>query len=290
MLAAMHQPPIVTRFAPSPTGRLHLGHAHSALFARAQAGPGGGFLLRIEDIDPGRCRPEFIAGIEEDLAWLGLDWERPVRRQSDHLDDYRAALARLDGMGLLYPCFCTRKDIADEVARAGHAPHGPDGVLYPGLCRSLPAAERAARMAGGEAFALRLDMAAAIARAGRLDWHDRAAGRQAATPEIFGDVVLARKDVPTSYHLAVTVDDAVQDVTLVTRGRDLFAATHVHRLLQALLDLPVPEYHHHRLLTDESGRRFAKRDRSLTLEALRQAGHSPEEVRHMAGVGGAGHA
>ncbi|MGE5517674.1 MAG: tRNA glutamyl-Q(34) synthetase GluQRS [Bacteroidota bacterium] len=279
----MHQPPIVTRFAPSPTGRLHLGHAHSALFARAQAGATGRFLLRIEDIDPGRCRAEFIDGIFEDLAWLGLDWERPVRRQSEHADDYRAALARLDGLGLLYPCFCTRKDIADEVARAGHAPHGPDGVLYPGLCRSLSSAERADRIAAGTAYALRLDMDAAVAHVGTLCWHDHAAGVQTATPELFGDVVLARKDTPTSYHLAVTVDDALQGVTLVTRGADLFAATHVHRLLQALLDLPVPAYHHHRLLTDASGKRFAKRDRSLTLHALREADHSPDQVRRMAG-------
>ncbi|HLO76406.1 MAG TPA: tRNA glutamyl-Q(34) synthetase GluQRS [Magnetospirillum sp.] len=277
----MHQAPIVTRFAPSPTGRLHLGHAHSALFAREQAGADGRFLLRIEDIDPVRCRPEFIDGIFEDLAWLGLTWELPVRRQSEHLDDYRAALARLDAMGLLYPCFCTRKDIADEVARAGHAPHGPDGVLYPGLCRTLSAAERTERMEAGEPFALRLDMAAATARVGRLCWHDRAAGEQVATPEIFGDVVLARKDVPASYHLAVTVDDALQGVTLVTRGQDLFAATHVHRLLQHLLELTVPDYHHHRLLTDENGKRFAKRDNSLTLQALRQSAYSQRDVIQM---------
>lgn len=278
----MHQPPIVTRFAPSPTGRLHLGHAHSALFARAQAGEHGRFLLRIEDIDPVRCRPEFIDGILEDLSWLGLSWEQPVRRQSEHLDDYRAALARLQGMGLLYPCFCTRKDIADEVARAGHAPHGPDGVLYPGLCRTLAPAERAERMAMGQPYALRLDVAAAQARSGELTWHDQVAGPQSATPEIFGDVVLARKDTPTSYHLAVTVDDALQNVTLVTRGKDLFAATHVHRLLQALLELPVPAYHHHRLLTDAHGRRFAKRDRSLTLQSLRESGNTPEEIRAVA--------
>lgn len=282
----MRQPPFVTRFAPSPTGRLHLGHAHSALFARDCAGPGGRFLLRIEDIDPGRCRPEFIDGIEEDLAWLGLDWEQPVRRQSQHLDDYRAALARLEARGLLYPCFCTRKDIADEVARSGHAPHGPDGVLYPGLCRNLSAAERADRLAAGEAHALRLDMIEGIKQAGPLAWLDHDAGPQSATPEIFGDVVLARKDVPTSYHLAVTVDDSLQNVTLVTRGQDLFAASHVHRLLQALLDLPVPDYRHHRLLTDENGKRFAKRDRSLTLQSLREAGHSPEYVRRIAYHGG----
>lgn len=279
----MRQPPFVTRFAPSPTGRLHLGHAHSALFARDCAGPGGRFLLRIEDIDAVRCRPDFIDGIEEDLAWLGLDWEQPVRRQSQHLDDYRAALARLEARGLLYPCFCTRKDIADEVARSGHAPHGPDGVLYPGLCRTLSATERAERVAAGEAHALRLDMIEAIKQAGPLSWLDHDAGPQSATPEIFGDVVLARKDVPTSYHLAVSVDDALQGVTLITRGDDLFAASHVHRLLQALLDLPVPDYHHHRLLTDENGKRFAKRDRSLTLQALRAAGHTAVAVRAMAG-------
>lgn len=282
MLAPMHQPREITRFAPSPTGLLHLGHAHSALFAARAAGAGR-FLVRLEDIDPGRCRREFEAAILDDLAWLGLEWERPVRRQSEHLDDYAAALARLEALGVIYPCFCTRKDIQDEITRAGHAPHGPDGVLYPGTCRRLDPARAAARREAGESFALRIDMERAAAMAGPLHWHDRAAGRQAADPAAFGDVVLARKDTPTSYHLAVTVDDAVQGVTLVTRGADLFAATHVHRLLQALLGLPVPDYHHHRLLTDESGRRFAKRDRSLTIAALRQAGHSPAELRRMAG-------
>lgn len=279
----MHQPLTCTRFAPSPTGLLHLGHAHSALFGwQAARRAGGRFLVRMEDIDPGRCRPDFEAAILTDLAWLGLDWDGPVRRQSEHLADYRAALARLDDQGLLYPCFCTRKDIQDEVARAGHAPHGPDGLLYPGTCRALPAGERARRMAA-EPYALRLDMARAVARAGALDWHDDAAGRVTAEPQQFGDVVLARKDTPTSYHLAVTVDDALQGVTLVTRGVDLFAATHVHRLLQALLDLPVPRWAHHRLLTDETGRRFAKRDKALTLKSLREAGKSPDEVRRMAG-------
>ena len=268
------------RFAPSPTGELHLGHAHSALFAEAEARRAGGrFLLRIEDIDTTRCRPAFTAAILADLAWLGLTWESPVRHQSEHFDDYRAALARLEQAGLLYPCFCTRAD----VAQAGNAPHGPDGPLYPGTCRMLSAAERAERPESGLAHALRLDMGEAVRRAGRLSWHDRAAGRVEARPDLFGDVVLARKDTPTSYHLAVTVDDALQGVTLVTRGEDLFAATHVHRLLQALLDLPVPAYAHHRLLTDAHGRRFAKRDRSLTLRALREAGKSPAEVREMAG-------
>jgi len=273
---------IVTRFAPSPTGLLHLGHAHSALFAHRQAN-GGRFLLRHEDIDPGRCRPEFITAIEDDLTWLGLDWPQPARRQSEHLKDYRAALDRLSGLGLLYPCFCTRSDIAREIAASGHAPHGPDGPLYPGLCRALPAEEAARRQEAGEAYALRLDMAKAVALAGELHWTDRSVGSQVAQPALFGDVVLARKDTPTSYHLAVTVDDALQGVTLVTRGQDLFEASHLHRLLQALLGLPVPEWHHHPLLTDESGKRFAKRDKALTLQSLRDSGKTPDEVRRMAG-------
>jgi len=272
----------VTRFAPSPTGLLHLGHAHSALFARQQAA-GGIFLLRHEDIDSGRCRPDFIAAIEEDLTWLGLDWPKPARRQSEHLADYTAALEKLEAMGLLYPCFCTRTDIAREIEQSGHAPHGPDGPLYPGLCRSLSATEIEDRKAAGQAFALRLNMAEAVRMAGPLRWHDLSAGWQEAEPQQFGDVVLARKDVPTSYHLAVTLDDALQGVTLVTRGMDLFPASHLHRLLQALLELPVPDWHHHRLLTDENGKRFAKRDKSLTLLALRQAGKTPDQVRAMAG-------
>lgn len=297
-----------TRFAPSPTGRLHLGHAHAALVAAAAAGPDGRFLLRLEDIDHSRCRPAFAAAIIEDLGWLGLTWPTPVRRQSDHGAVYAAALDRLDAAGLLYPCFCTRRDIADEIARAGAAPHGPDpqgpdpqgpdpqgpdpqgpdpqgpgGPLYPGTCRRLDPAVAAARRAAGTPFALRLRLDAAIARTGRLRWHDATAGWQTARPELFGDVVLARKDTPTSYHLAVTVDDALQGVTLVTRGVDLFAATHVHRLLQALLDLPVPRWAHHRLLTDPAGRRLAKRDRAQTIDSLRAAGHSPDAVRRMAG-------
>lgn len=275
---------LVTRFAPSPTGFLHLGHAHSALFGQAAARAGGGrFLLRIEDIDAGRCRPEFEAAIREDLAWLGLDWDGPVRRQSDHMQDYARALVALDSLGLLYPCFCTRKDIADEIARAGSAPHGPEGVVYPGACRHRPAGEAARRQDAGEPYALRLDMTRAAALAGPLTWHDRGRGTVEARPEAFGDVVLARKDVPASYHLAVTVDDHIQGVSLVTRGEDLLAATDVHRLLQALLGLETPDYHHHGLLTDETGRRLAKRDRALTLRALRAAGRSPGEVRAMAG-------
>lgn len=274
----------VTRFAPSPTGLLHLGHAHSALFARAQAA-GGVFLLRHEDIDPGRCRPGFIAAVEEDLSWLGLDWPRPARRQSEHLADYAAALGRLEAMGLLYPCFCTRGDIVREIERSGHAPHGPDGPPYPGLCRRLGLAESEDRKAAGQPFVLRLDMERAVRTAGRLRWRDLSAGWQDAEPARFGDVVLSRKDVPASYHLAVTVDDALQGVTLVTRGADLFAASHLHRLLQALLALPVPDWHHHRLLCDAAGRRLAKRDKALTLRALREAGRSPEQVRAMAEAG-----
>jgi len=273
---------VITRFAPSPTGYLHLGHAHAALFV-ARAAAGGRFLLRIEDIDSTRCQRKFEAALSEDLAWLGLTWETPVRRQSEHMDDYARALDALRVMGLLYPCFCTRKDIAAEIARAGVAPHGPDGPLYPGTCRTLPAEERARRMAEGEPFALRLDMARAVERAGPLVWRDRGAGVVVAEPARFGDVVLARKEIPTSYHLAVTVDDALQGVSLVTRGEDLFAATHVHRLLQALLGLPTPEYHHHRLLADSTGRRLAKRDQAATLRGLREAGRSPAEVRAMAG-------
>ncbi len=275
---------IVTRFAPSPTGHLHLGHAHSALFGWRAARDGGGrFLLRIEDIDPQRCRPDFERDLIEDLAWLGLDWERPVRRQSEHLDDYRAALERLRGLGVVYPCFCTRKDIAAEIAAAGHAPHGPDGPLYPGTCRHRSAAERAERMAAGQAYAWRLDVAAAAALAGPLRWHDRAQGWQEAAPGILGDVVLARKDTPTSYHLSVTVDDHLQGVTLVTRGEDLFVATHLHRLLQALLGMEPPDHHHHGLLRNERGERLAKRDGATALRALRAAGHSPAAVRAMAG-------
>ena len=272
------RPVIVSRFAPSPTGRLHLGHAYSAWLAhRFARGHGGSFLLRIEDIDPGRCREAFVDGILEDLTWLGLDWDGAVRRQSRHLDDYAAALERLRRLGLVYPCFCTRKAIADEIAASGHAPHGPDGPLYPGTCRRLGEAERAARLAA-EPHAWRLDMTAATARTGPLTWHDAHAGPVNAAPQAFGDVVLARKDAPTSYHLAVVHDDALQGITDVVRGEDLFAATHVHRLLQALLELPTPRYHHHPLIRDAAGRRLAKRDRAATLAELRAAGVSPQQV------------
>ncbi|MBX7198674.1 MAG: tRNA glutamyl-Q(34) synthetase GluQRS [Rhodospirillaceae bacterium] len=271
--------PDVTRFAPSPTGLLHIGHAYAALFA-AQAGQ---FLVRIEDIDTGRCRPEFETAIFEDLAWLGLSWPQPVRRQSRHFAEYRQALDRLSGQGLLYPCFCTRADIQREIAAAAGAPHGPDGPLYPGTCRKLSDAERGGRIAAGAPYALRLAMDLACTAAGPLSWHDAAQGEQRAVPEQFGDLVLARKDTPASYHLACTLDDAAQGVTLVTRGVDLFAATHVHRLLQALLGLPTPRYHHHKLLVDASGRKFSKRDRAPTLKALRESGKTPTDVRALAG-------
>jgi glutamyl-Q tRNA(Asp) synthetase len=269
---------IVTRFAPSPTGYLHLGHVRSAWEGwRVARSAGGRFLLRIEDIDRTRCRPEFDTAIIEDLAWLGLAWDGEVRRQSAHFDDYRAALVRLADEGVLYPCFCTRRDIQAEIARAGGAPQGEAAAVYPGTCRRLSAAERADRIASGIDYALRLDLAAALTRTGPLEWSEE--GRRIpADPQLLGDVVLARKDVPVSYHLAVAVDDALQGVTLVTRGVDLFAATHIHRVLQALLDLPTPAYRHHPLLTDVAGRRLAKRDKALTVRAMREAGVIPADI------------
>jgi glutamyl-Q tRNA(Asp) synthetase len=260
----------VTRFAPSPTGRLHLGHAYSAILAHDYARERGGrFLLRIEDIDPGRTRDEFVAGILEDLAWLGLSWDGEVVRQSLRLPLYGQALERLKARGLVYPCFCTRSAIAAEIAASAAAPHGPDGPLYPGACRRLSAEEREAR--AGEPHAWRLDVAKASAEAGALYWNDGDTEVQA-EPEAHGDVVLARKDAPVSYHLAVTVDDAAQGVTDVVRGRDLYSATDVHRLLQALLGLPAPHYHHHPLITDPEGRRLAKRHGAPALADLRAEG------------------
>ncbi len=269
---------VVTRFAPSPTGRLHLGHAASAIRAHDLARAAQGrFLLRIEDIDGTRSRPAFVDAIAEDLAWLGLAWDGPVWRQSARLHVYAEALARLRGIGLLYPCFCTRAAIAREVAASASAPHAGEGEPpYPGTCRSLTPAERAGRI--GEPHAWRLDMAAATAAAGPLEWHDAHAGWVAALPTSLGDVVLARKDAPASYHLAVTVDDAAQGVTDVVRGVDLFEATHVHRLLQALFGLPTPRYHHHPLLTGPDGRRLAKRTGAPTLAAMRAAGADGREI------------
>ncbi len=274
---------VVTRFAPSPTGLLHLGHAWSALAGwRAARDAGGRFLLRIEDIDPGRRRPGFDAAILEDLAWLGLDWDGGVRRQSEHFDDYAAALARLKGEGLVYPCFCTRGRIEAEIAAAASAPHGPLGAVYPGACRRLSDGERRDRIAGGERHAWRLDAAGAARRTGPLTWLEEGEGAIAVDPAIGGDVVLARKDAPTSYHLAVAHDDHRQGVTLVTRGEDLRPSTHVHRLLQALMGWNEPAYAHHALLVGEDGRRLAKRDRPLAIRALREAGHAPEQAIAMA--------
>ncbi len=282
-------PDIVTRFAPSPTGLLHLGHAHSALSGWTKAREAGGrFLLRIEDIDPGRCRPDHADAILEDLAWLDLDWDGTVRVQSRHLDEYRAALEALSARGLLYPCFCTRSDIAREVTASASAPHlpsvGADGPPYPGTCRRLPPGEGAARLARGDPHALRLDMARALALAPPgLSFHEEGQGRIRCDPARFGDAVLARKDAPASYHLCVTHDDALQGITLVTRGEDLKPATELHRLLQVLMGWPEPAYAHHRLLTDGAGRRLAKRDRAATLRDLRAAGLTPAEVRARAG-------
>jgi glutamyl-Q tRNA(Asp) synthetase len=271
----------VTRFAPSPTGYMHRGHAFSALTAyEAARAAGGRFLLRIEDIDATRCRPQFDAAIFEDLAWLGLTWETPVRRQSEHLADYQAALSRLQADGLLYRCFRTRREVAEAMASA---PHGPMEVFRGG---PLPPAEEAQRLAAGQPFAWRLSLDAAEARLGgfgALTFEEEGEGAVATRPELGGDVVLARKDVGVAYHLAVVVDDALQGITHVIRGRDLFEATHVQRLLQALLGLPTPIYRHHRLLTGPDGKRYAKRDRSETLRSLRERGMSASDLRRELG-------
>ena len=267
---------ITTRFAPSPTGLLHLGHAYAALFAWRRAREAGGrFLLRIEDLDPERCRPEFAAAIEEDLAWLGLDWDGPVRVQSAHMGEYAAALAELDAMGLLFPCFCTRADIQRAAA---HAPHGPpsgaDGApLYPGTCRRLSADERASRLARGDLHALRLDMQAALARvAAPLYYEEEGRDLVRCDPAAFGDAILARKDVPASYMLCATHDDALQGVSLVTRAEDLRPATDLQRLLQALLGWPAPHYAHHPLRLGVDGKRLSKRSGAPSLREMRRAG------------------
>jgi glutamyl-Q tRNA(Asp) synthetase len=301
-----HMTTPIFRFAPSPNGYLHLGHALSALlnFDMAQRS-GGRFVLRIEDIDKARCRPEYEAAIYEDLAWLGLSWEEPVLRQSARLDAHEAALGRLDAMGLIYPSFESRAEIARLVAdrdRAGPWPRDPDGVpLYPGDAKNLSSAERRRRRHAGDPFALRLDMAAAIALAGRrgphLTWIEAGAGPNAETgacpnggvrtvvanPAAWGDVILARRDVPTSYHLSVVVDDAHQGVTHVVRGQDLFDATSVHRLLQDLLGLPQPVYHHHPLILDAEGHKLSKATNATGLRELRAAGATPADIREAIG-------
>lgn len=282
---------IVTRFAPSPTGYLHLGHAHAALFAwsRARQAPGGRFLLRIEDIDPDRCRDEFADAIQQDLAGLGLDWDGQVRRQSAHLAEYRAVLQDLVARNLVYSCFCTRASILRDIENSAHAPHAPDATpdgsaVYPGTCRALSAARRRQLIAAGTPYALRLDMARALACVpDELTYRELDQGTILCRPEKFGDAVLARKDSPASYHLCVTHDDARQGVTLVTRGMDLQPCTDLHRLIQALMGWPAPDYAHHPLLTDAQGRRLAKRDQATTLRELRQAGRIASEMRAMAG-------
>ena len=286
--------PPVFRFAPSPNGYLHLGHALSALLNADMArGADGRLLLRIEDIDRTRCRPEYEAAIYQDLAWLGLAREEPVRRQSEHLAAYRDALKKLTAMGLVYPSFESRAEIARLVAARGQSgpwPRDPDGVpLYPGAAKELSADERRRRMAD-EPYALRLDMAAALARAGALDWTETGRGPDGETGRVpalaaqWGDVVLGRRDTPTSYHLAVVVDDALQGITNVVRGQDLFWATGVHRLLQALLGLPAPIYHHHRLIRDADGRKLAKSTDATGLRELRAQGATPADIRKLVGL------
>ena len=288
-------PPSVFRFAPSPNGYLHLGHAYSALlnFDLARR-TGGRFLLRIEDIDPTRCRPEFEAAIYEDLAWLGIAWDEPVRRQSEHLADYREALEKLSAQNLVFPSFETRAEIAKLVAQreaSGRWPRDPDGApLYPGTAKLLSSDERARLLGSDAPYALRLDMAAACARAGDLFWAehgegpDGEVGAVAARPEAWGDVVLARKETPTSYHLSVVVDDALQGVTEVVRGQDLFWSTSVHRLLQRLLGLPQPVYRHHRLILDAAGGKLSKSTEATGLRELRAGGARPADIRGLVGL------
>ncbi len=287
--------PPVFRFAPSPNGYLHLGHALSALLnadmARAKEGR---LLLRIEDIDTTRCRPKYEMAIYEDLAWLGLEWETPVRRQSEHYDDYRDALGKLEATGLVYPSFESRAEIARLVAEREMIapwPRDPDGApLYPGDAKTMSGAERKRRTESGAPYALRLDMQAALSRSGKLTWTETGAGPNnetgviAADAAAWGDVILARKETPTSYHLAVVIDDAAQDITDVVRGRDLFHATAVHRLLQTLLGLPQPRYHHHRLILDADGNKLSKSTQSTGLRELRARGASPGEIRRLAGL------
>jgi glutamyl-Q tRNA(Asp) synthetase len=288
-------PPSVFRFAPSPNGFLHLGHAYSALlnFELARAA-GGMFLLRIEDIDPTRCRPEFEAAIYEDLAWLGISWETPVRRQSEHFAAYRAAVEKLSANGLVYPSFESRAEIARMVAereRGGPWPRDPDGaLLYPGPARLLATDERQRLIQSGAPYALRLDMAAANAQVKNLVWTEQGEGPNgetgmvAARPEAWGDVILARKETPTSYHLSVVVDDALQAVTEVVRGQDLFWSTSVHRLLQDLLGITPPVYRHHGLIVDSTGQKLSKSTEATALRELRAAGARPEDIRRLVGL------
>lgn len=280
----------VVRFAPSPNGYLHLGHAYSALknFELAR-NSGGRFLLRIEDIDLGRAREEFVEAIFEDLAWLGVSWEEPVRRQSDHYGDYALALERLADLGVTYPCFCSRSEIANAVRDTDGWPRDPDGSpLYPGTCRRISAAEMSRKAAGHVPVAQRLDMRMAVSlMPGPLGWREFGEGAQprdiSAQPAVWGDAVLGRKDVPGSYHVAVVADDAFQGVTDVVRGMDLFETTSLHRLLQELLGYPAPSYRHHKLITDVSGAKLAKSEQSKPLRELRREGASAEAIRRQLG-------
>ncbi len=296
MTRSVHMAPPVFRFAPSPNGLLHLGHAYSALLNSDRArDTSGRLLLRIEDIDATRCRPEYETAAYEDLAWLGIAWETPVRRQSEHLGDYHAALEKLSALGLVYPAFESRAEIAKLVAAReadGPWPRDPDGApLYPGTAKSLSADERDRLIASGAPYALRLDMAAACRRAASVTWNELGEGLDGergivpAQPEAWGDVILARKETPTSYHLSVVVDDALQAVSEVVRGQDLFHATSVHRLLQVLLGLPEPAYRHHPLIRDEAGRKLSKSSLSTGLRELRAAGASPIGIRRLLGLG-----
>jgi len=286
----------VLRFAPSPNGYLHLGHAYSALLNADMARElGGRLLLRIEDIDTERCRPEYEQAIYEDLHWLGIPWQQPVRRQSEHFADYRLAIGQLEAEGLLYPSFETRRELAAlaaELDRRGAWPRDPDGVpIYQGRARKLSAAECQRRREAGQPFALRLAMDKALARVGVLTWTETGSGPHGQTgtitaaPQMWGDVVLARKDSPASYHLAVVLDDALQGATDVVRGQDLFWSTGIHRLLQALLGLPEPVYHHHKLILDEAGQKLSKSTNATGLRELRAAGQEPFDIRRMVGLG-----
>ena len=276
--------PVCTRFAPSPTGRLHLGHVLAATVAHglARQAPDGRFLLRHEDLDGARVREVFYQGIEEDLEWLGLRWDDAPLRQMTRTAAYEAVLVRLRENQWIYPCFCTRKHIQDEWAAMAAAPQGPEGPVYPGTCRQLPPREQRQKIAAGMPHAWRLDSRLAAVAAGPLVFHDLRHGTIAVNPYLLGDVVLARKDIGCAYHLAVVVDDAFQQISHVTRGEDLLASTHVHRLLQALLGLPEPLYLHHPLVLDEHGKRLAKRCDALAIAALRGAGHTPAEVLALA--------
>lgn len=279
--------PVITRFAPSPTGNLHLGHVKSAIFSAEEAWDRNGrFLLRVEDIDFERCKTEYEDSNLDDLAFLGLHWEEPVLRQSEHMSRYVAAVEKLAQMGVTYPCFCSRRQINETLEQMENPPTGPDGPLYPGTCRHMDKQEAAERIARGDQHKIRINLDKALEITGTdLDWVDLTAGRQIATPQMHGDVVIARHDIPTSYHISVTIDDHLQGITLVTRGHDLFHATHIHRVLQALLGLDVPEYHHHDLILDQSGSKLSKRrgEHPLLIRNLRNDGLDAEEIRAMAG-------